>query len=148
MPLELPLFQRSCRLRRGYYSGCATNWTTPTLRHLAIMASARTCAPAKQLFSGFRLSQRVQQQQPCLARSMATTTTTAVLNDNSEIYSPRKVLDHPSFRVLAADEAPPSDANIAAFYNPKHEVHLVVKPRPKPGPGQVLVHVRATGICG
>lgn len=40
------------------------------------MASARTSAPAKQLFSGFRLSQRVQQQQPCLARSMATTTTT------------------------------------------------------------------------
>jgi len=39
------------------------------------MASARTSAPAKQLFSGFRLSQRVQQQQPCLARSMATTTT-------------------------------------------------------------------------
>lgn len=42
------------------------------------MASARTSAPAKQLFSGFRLSQRVQQQQqqPCLARSMATTATT------------------------------------------------------------------------
>lgn len=40
------------------------------------MASARTSAPAKQLFSGFRLSQRVQQQQqqPCFARSMATTT--------------------------------------------------------------------------
>jgi large subunit ribosomal protein L4 len=40
------------------------------------MASRRTAAPAQQLFSGFRLSQRVQQQQPCLARSMATLTTT------------------------------------------------------------------------
>ena len=60
----------------------ATNWsnwsncTTPTPRHLTTMASARTSAPAKQLFSGFRLSQRVQQQKPCLARSMATTTST------------------------------------------------------------------------
>jgi large subunit ribosomal protein L4 len=51
-------------------------YLTPTLRHLTTMASARTSAPAKQLFSGFRLSQRVQQQKPCLARSMATTTST------------------------------------------------------------------------
>lgn len=67
---------------------------------------------------------------------------------NPEIYSPRKVLDHPQFRVLRADEKPSSDTNIAAFYNPQHEIHLVEKPRLKPGPGQVLVHVRATGICG
>lgn len=66
----------------------------------------------------------------------------------AETYSPRKVLDDPSFRVLASGEAPASDANIAAFYNPNHEIHLVEKPRPTPGPGQVLVHVRATGICG
>lgn len=38
------------------------------------MASRRTAAPVKQLFTGFRLSQRVRQ--PCLARGMATTTTT------------------------------------------------------------------------
>jgi large subunit ribosomal protein L4 len=37
------------------------------------MASRRTAAPVKQLFTGFRLSQRTQQ--PCLARGMATTTT-------------------------------------------------------------------------
>lgn len=36
------------------------------------MASRRTTAPVKQLFTGFRLSQRAQQ--PCLARGMATTT--------------------------------------------------------------------------
>ena len=41
------------------------------------MATRRAATPAKQLFNGFRLSQRVQQQQqPCLARSMATITTT------------------------------------------------------------------------
>ncbi|KAG6860878.1 hypothetical protein C0995_006433 [Termitomyces sp. Mi166 len=67
---------------------------------------------------------------------------------NAAIYDPRKVLQHPQFRVLAEGEKPSKDANIAAFYNPAHEIHLVEKPRPVPGPGQVLVHVRATGICG
>ncbi|KII87357.1 hypothetical protein PLICRDRAFT_42985 [Plicaturopsis crispa FD-325 SS-3] len=67
---------------------------------------------------------------------------------NADVYDPKKILQHPEFRVLAAGEKPPSTANIAAFYNPQHEIHLVEKPRPKPGPGQVLVHVRATGICG
>jgi len=66
----------------------------------------------------------------------------------AEIYSPKKVLDDPEFRVLKLGEKPAPDANIAAFYNPAHEIHLVQKPRPKPGPGQVLLHVRATGICG
>ncbi|KIJ50699.1 hypothetical protein M422DRAFT_27260 [Sphaerobolus stellatus SS14] len=67
---------------------------------------------------------------------------------NSEIYDPRKILDDPKFRVIPAGETPSPDANIAAFYNPAHEVHLVEKPKLNPGPGQVLVHVRATGICG
>ncbi|KAE9397055.1 GroES-like protein [Gymnopus androsaceus JB14] len=67
---------------------------------------------------------------------------------NAAIYDPKKILDHPEFRVLSPGEKPPSSANIAAFYNPAHEIHLVEKPKPKPGPGQVLIHVRATGICG
>ncbi|EAU90470.2 L-arabinitol 4-dehydrogenase [Coprinopsis cinerea okayama7 len=67
---------------------------------------------------------------------------------NHEIYDPRKVLDAPEFKILKPGEKPGPNANIAAFYNPAHEVHLVEKPRPKPGPGQVLLHVRATGICG
>lgn len=66
----------------------------------------------------------------------------------ADIYNPYKVLDDPSFRILDPNETPSPDANIAAFYNPAHEIHLVEKPRPKPGPGQVLLHVRATGICG
>jgi len=66
----------------------------------------------------------------------------------AEIYDPQKILDHPEFRILKSGEKPSPNANIAAFYNPAHEIHLVEKPRPKPGPGQVLVHVRATGICG
>jgi len=67
---------------------------------------------------------------------------------NADIYDPRKILQDPAFKILQPGEKPSSEANIAAFYNPQHEIHLVEKPRPKPGPGQVLVHVRATGICG
>ena len=74
--------------------------------------------------------------------------TISLESGNAAIYDPRKVLQHPQFHVLAHDEKPSKDANIAAFYNPAHEIHLVEKPRPVPGPGQVLVHVRATGICG
>ncbi|KAJ3840004.1 L-arabinitol 4-dehydrogenase [Lentinula raphanica] len=66
----------------------------------------------------------------------------------SKVYDPRKVLDHPEFRVLKSGDQTSKDSNIAAFYNPAHEIHLVEKPKPKPGPGQVLIHVRATGICG
>lgn len=66
----------------------------------------------------------------------------------TEIYNPCKVLDHPEFRILKPGETCSKDANIAAFYNPQHEMHLVEKPRLKPGYGEVLVHVRATGICG
>jgi L-iditol 2-dehydrogenase len=76
---------------------------------------------------------------------MATATVGA---GNADIYNPRKTLDHPEFRILQKGEQPKPGANIAAFYNPQHEIHLVEKPRPKPGPGQVLLHVRATGICG
>lgn len=80
-----------------------------------------------------------------LPRNMSSTSTEV---GNAAIYSPRKVLEHPEFRVLVAGETPAKTANIAAFYNPAHEIHLVEKPRPIPGPGQVLLHVRATGICG
>ncbi|KAJ7832930.1 chaperonin 10-like protein [Mycena leptocephala] len=64
-------------------------------------------------------------------------TTTEV--GNAEIYSPLKVLQHPENAFHRQHRA---------FYNPAHEIHLVEKPKPTPGPGQVLLHVRATGICG
>lgn len=66
-------------------------------------------------------------------------------------YEPRKVLNHPDFRVIAEDSDPAlSDphANLACAYNPQHEIHMVTKPKPTLGSGEVLVHVRATGICG
>jgi L-iditol 2-dehydrogenase len=65
-------------------------------------------------------------------------------------YSPTAILKHPSFRIFADDEEVPRHeaANYACFYNHKKEIHLVEKPKPSAGPGQVVVRVRATGICG
>jgi L-iditol 2-dehydrogenase len=64
---------------------------------------------------------------------------------NPDIYNPRKIFDHPDFKVLADGEKPAEGANIAAFDNPNHQIQ---KPHPKPGSGQVLLHIRVTGICG
>ncbi|WWD15618.1 hypothetical protein CI109_100040 [Kwoniella shandongensis] len=65
-------------------------------------------------------------------------------------YDPTKVLKHPEFRVLKEGDPELEDeqANVACAYNPAHEVHMIHKPLFKPGPGEVTVHVRATGICG
>ncbi|TEB36567.1 L-arabinitol 4-dehydrogenase [Coprinellus micaceus] len=63
-------------------------------------------------------------------------------------FDPRKVLDDPEFKILKEGEKPDPGANLAVCYNAHKQVRLVQKPRPKPGYGQVLVHVRATGICG
>lgn len=65
-------------------------------------------------------------------------------------YDPVRVLQSKEFRVLAADDAALADkkANIACAYNPAHEVHMINKPVPKPREGEVIVHVRSTGICG
>ena len=65
-------------------------------------------------------------------------------------YDPKKVLSHPEFRVLDPTDAILQDkkANVACAYNEKHEVHLIHKPLPAVGQGEVLVHVKATGICG
>lgn len=65
-------------------------------------------------------------------------------------YDPAKVIAHPEFRILADGDAAIKDkqANLACAYNPAHEVHMIVKPTPTPGPGEAIVHVKATGICG
>jgi L-iditol 2-dehydrogenase len=65
-------------------------------------------------------------------------------------YDPQAVLGSKEFRVLAAGDPALSDkeANLACAYNPAHEVHMVRKPQPVAREGEVVVHVRATGICG
>ena len=67
-------------------------------------------------------------------------------------YDPQKVLSHPEFRIIDPSDPVLADkskkANVACAYNEKHEVHLIHKPLPAVGEGEVLVHVKATGICG
>lgn len=72
------------------------------------------------------------------------------LTDFEDHYDPRKVLKHPEFRLLNSNDPALNDkkANLACAYNPAHEVNMIQKPVPKLRDGEVLVHVRATGICG
>lgn len=65
-----------------------------------------------------------------------------------EHYDPAKVLKHPDFHVLKDGETPGKDANIACAYNPNRDIHLIQKPIPKPAAKEVILRVRATGICG
>jgi L-iditol 2-dehydrogenase len=68
---------------------------------------------------------------------------------NTQLYSPDHVLKSPEFKILPEGAKPSGpNVNLAVFTNPNHDLHIVEKPTPKPGPGQVLLHVRATGICG
>lgn len=65
-------------------------------------------------------------------------------------YDPRKVSLHPEFRVLQPGDAALDDpkANLTCAYTPQHEVLMVNKPVPTARPGEAIVHVKATGICG
>jgi L-iditol 2-dehydrogenase len=63
-------------------------------------------------------------------------------------YDPAKILDHPDFRILADGETVSKDVNLACAYNEKHQIHLVARPKPTPGSGEVVVKIKATGICG
>ncbi|EJT98621.1 GroES-like protein [Dacryopinax primogenitus] len=65
-------------------------------------------------------------------------------------YDPATTLNSSQFHIFPHGQFPPRDGkqNLGAFTNPGHELHLVQKPVPVPGKGQVVVHVRATGICG
>ncbi|KAK1921481.1 chaperonin 10-like protein [Papiliotrema laurentii] len=71
-------------------------------------------------------------------------------SDYEAHYDPAKVLTHKSFRVLSAGSPELQDktANIACAYTPDHQVQMLQKPLFPPRAGEVVVHVRATGICG
>ncbi|WAR55232.1 hypothetical protein PtB15_4B852 [Puccinia triticina] len=71
---------------------------------------------------------------------------------NHALFDPKIVLESSEFNVLGDPaeiaEASASNQNIACCYNDKKQIQMVKKPMPKVHPGQVLVRVRATGICG
>lgn len=63
-------------------------------------------------------------------------------------FDPQRVLDSAEFRIVDNVEPRDVNKNIACAYAPGAKLHIIEKPVPKAGPGQVVVHVRATGICG
>ncbi|CED84470.1 l-arabinitol 4-dehydrogenase [Phaffia rhodozyma] len=69
---------------------------------------------------------------------------------NFKLYDPTKILQHPEFKIYedVADVPQDGKTNLACCYNQHKQIRMVRKPHPTPGPGQVVVHVRATGICG
>ena len=60
----------------------------------------------------------------------------------------------PIFPTLTPDSVmPPStslsfDSNLAVHTNPSHDLKIVSTSVPEPKEGEVIVHVKATGICG
>ncbi|KAA1074931.1 hypothetical protein PGT21_024882 [Puccinia graminis f. sp. tritici] len=71
---------------------------------------------------------------------------------NKALYDPRIVLDSEEFEILnepaQVQRYSESNKNIACCYNEKKQILMVKKPMPKLHPGQVLLRIRATGICG
>ncbi|CAE6476891.1 unnamed protein product [Rhizoctonia solani] len=72
----------------------------------------------------------------------------SALGISPALYDPAIVLKSAEFKILDAPPARDEKKNIAVFTNPAHDLHIVEKPIPKAGPGQCVVHIRATGICG
>lgn len=67
-----------------------------------------------------------------------------------ERYNPDLFLKHPEYRVLEDGDAVLSDrtANISCSYNADKVMRMIRKPLPTAGPGEALLRIRATGICG
>ena len=52
---------------------------------------------------------------------------------------------------MAPNDSSPNDnpmQNLAVYTNPNHDLKVVVTEVPEPKAGEVVVHVKATGICG
>jgi L-iditol 2-dehydrogenase len=47
----------------------------------------------------------------------------------------------------SADAVPPKE-NLAVHTNPAHDLKVVETSIPEPKEGEVIIHVKATGICG
>ena len=75
-------------------------------------------------------------------------------------YDPSLVFTHPDYRVLDLDKNETGgesgdrgvlhdkQSNLACSYNADKVMRMLRMPMPQAGPGEVLLRVRATGICG
>lgn len=66
-------------------------------------------------------------------------------------YDPDLVLKSAEFKELKQGDKEledPNKANLACAYDEKHNVKMINKPIPKARQDEVVVHIKATGICG
>ncbi|WWD00009.1 hypothetical protein V866_006917 [Kwoniella sp. B9012] len=65
-------------------------------------------------------------------------------------YDPERVLHASEYKVLqdGDDELSNGKSNIACAYDEQHNIKMINKPIPKAREGEVVIRVRATGICG
>ncbi|WWC89567.1 uncharacterized protein L201_004491 [Kwoniella dendrophila CBS 6074] len=65
-------------------------------------------------------------------------------------YDPKKILNDPEFKILSQGDSELQDKklNIACAYDEKHNIKMIKKPIPKAREGEVVIRIRATGICG
>ena len=72
------------------------------------------------------------------------------MTDYPTAFHPDIVLKSNEFKVLPEGITPPRDPaiNLACAYAPGAKLHLIQKPMPSARKGEVVVHVKATGICG
>lgn len=63
-------------------------------------------------------------------------------------YDPVAVLQHPDFKIIEGVPSRDVQQNLAIAYAPGAKLHLIQKPVPRAREGEVVIHVRASGICG
>lgn len=79
---------------------------------------------------------------------MASPTHTAHAHPRRTHWEERYDPAHTPVHIASAKELADADVNIGCSYNDTGEMHMIVKAAPQPKEGEVLVHVKATGICG
>lgn len=68
------------------------------------------------------------------------------MTTNPELYHPSRILDGLSLLPNVPDKN--VTENIGCFYNERQEIHMTAVRIPKASQGQVIVRIRACGICG
>jgi L-iditol 2-dehydrogenase len=68
--------------------------------------------------------------------------------DYPAAYDPVAVLQHPDYKIIEGVPSRDVEQNLAIAYAPGAKLHLIQKPVPTAREGEVVIHVRASGICG
>lgn len=70
------------------------------------------------------------------------------MTDYPTAYHPDIVLSSSEFKLVEGTPARDTSKNLACAYGPNQLLSLIEKPVPTARAGEVVVHIRACGICG